>query len=354
MNRREFVAGGLASLAMGEMGKLGAASLQNDSFIRAVFLGMGRNMWGSWRAPGEPRTDGMRYANEKIDFSETNWRAAIDRAVARNYNMVVIDLGEFVRYPSVPELAVEGSWSPERLRSELSRLRNRGLEPIPKLNFSATHDAWLKEYSRMHATRPYYDVCKRLIQDVAEIFDRPRFLHIGYDEERWEHQQPKPVVAFRQGEAWWHDFLWFVRTVEGQSMRPWIWSDYGWHHSEFVARCPKSVMQSNWYYDDDCTGFDEKDPKNHFKCVLDLFVDLDRAGFDQIPCGSNWVSDYRKEHRLANKESMGALVDFCRAHIAPERLKGFFMAPWAGLSTDKGLTHNCEGIDVLADKLDGV
>jgi hypothetical protein len=44
-------------------------------------------------------------------------------------------------YPSHPELAVKGSWSPEKMKSELARLRALGLEPIPKRNFSASHDA---------------------------------------------------------------------------------------------------------------------------------------------------------------------------------------------------------------------
>lgn len=34
----------------------------------------------------------------------------------------------------------------------------------------------------MISTPIYYKVCEDLIVDVADIFDHPRFLHIGYDE----------------------------------------------------------------------------------------------------------------------------------------------------------------------------
>ena len=352
--RGDFIVGGLCALAGAIAGHAEAARAPSakDGSIRALYLSLGRNMWGIWRAPGEAKQAKVAYAHEELKFSEENWRRLIDRAAMRNYNMIVMDLGEFVRYPSVPELAMKGSWDPDRLRTELRRLRKMGLEPIPKLNFSAAHDAWLQEYSRMHATKPYYSVCERLIRDVAEIFDTPRFMHIGWDEERFKNFRDLPIVSCRQGEMWWHDFLWFVKTVEGRSMRPWVWSDYGWHHDELVTRCPKSVMQSNWYYDDDMTGFDPADPKNHFKCILDLYAALDKAGFDQIPCGSNWVSPIREKAGVGNLDSMGRLVRYCRERISPERLKGFLMAPWAPLETEKGCLHNLEGIDLMARELE--
>jgi hypothetical protein len=49
-----------------------------------------------------------------------------------------------------------------------------------------------------------------------------------------------------------------------------------------------------------------------------MFRRLSDAGFDEIPCGSNYESD----------ENIGALVQYCDKAIAPERLKGYLMAPW--------------------------
>ena len=36
--------------------------------------------------------------------------------------MIVVDLGEGLVYPSHPELSIKGSWTPEKLRTELDRL----------------------------------------------------------------------------------------------------------------------------------------------------------------------------------------------------------------------------------------
>ena len=71
----------------------------------------------------------------------------------------------------------------EKLRNEIARLREMGLEPIPKMNFSTAHDIWLGEYSRMVSTKTYYRVCEDLIRDVAELFDHPRLMHIGFRSE---------------------------------------------------------------------------------------------------------------------------------------------------------------------------
>jgi hypothetical protein len=108
-----------------------------------------------------------------------------------------------------------------------------------------------------------------------------------------------------------------VKTVEKEGVRPWIWSDYIWgHKDEFLAKMPKSVLQSNWYYRQ---WFDlEKIPESR-RIHLESFLLLEKAGFDQVPCGSNWACD----------ENISGLVGFCRKSIAPERLKGFLMTAWA-------------------------
>ena len=73
-----------------------------------------------------------------------------------------------MEFPSHPELAVKGSWSPERMQKELERLRGLGLEPIPKLNFSAMHDEWLGDYGRMLCTDEYYRVLHLLHASSAK------------------------------------------------------------------------------------------------------------------------------------------------------------------------------------------
>ena len=322
--------------------------------VRAVLLHLGENMWCDW--PLDPSADaalGEKAPNRRLRTDESIWRAAVDLAVERKFNTLLIDVGDGVAYPSHPELAVEGSWSPDRLRAELKRLRALGLEPVPKLNFSNTHNGWLKEYRRMVSTPKYYQVCADLIRDIAEIFDRPRFLHIGCDEETFGHQKQMNFTVVRQGELWWHDFLWLVSTVEKNGMRVWSWSDYGWYHPDFVTRCPKSVVQLNGYYDEYLEGFDLDSPKlKECRAWLELYVRLDKAGFDQVPCGSNWNSKIRKQRGPAVNDSMVDLVAFCRRHVSAEHLKGFLMAPWVFSNTQKDLETIREGFDIFRRSLD--
>ncbi len=253
---------------------------------------------------------------DHLRFDENVWRSITGRMAEVGMNMVVIDLGEAIKYPSHPELWVDGSWEIDRFRRELARLRALGIEPIPKMNFSAAHDTWLNEYERMLSTETYFKVCADLIRDVAEIFDHPRFLHLGYDEETTAHQSKYKYCAVRQGELWWHDFLWFVRETEKNGMRPWIWSDYVWHHPDlFYSRMPKSVLQSNWYYG---AEFDTAKLGEFAAKRVKTYDDLDKAGFDQVPTGSNWSND----------DNFHGTVDYCRRVCSPERLKGFLMAPW--------------------------
>ena len=181
-SRREFIAMAGATAATGAAGNL-FASKPNE--IRAMLLHPGRNMWGDWKLPEEPaEKDNRKYAADHIRFDETIWREVTAKMSEKGLNMVVMDLGEFMQFPSHPELAVEGSWSPDRMKAELDRLRKMGLEPIPKLNFSATHDQWLKIYHRMVSTPIYRQVMRDVIRDTAEIFGTPRFFHLGWDEER--------------------------------------------------------------------------------------------------------------------------------------------------------------------------
>ena len=85
---------------------------------------------------------------------------------------------------------------------------------------------------------------------------------------------------------------------------------------------------------------------------VELFLKLDKAGFDQVPCASNWCSSDRRRAGVKNDECMGNLVKFCRANLSPDRLKGFLMAPWAGDFDGKNfLNANFAGIDQLAAAL---
>lgn len=319
LSRRDFVATA-GAFALGGCSSIEAAALRPEpKFIWSYLVHFGVNSWKDVPLETQDPSLGEKWLTrccaDHVRFDEASWRKLSSALSEAGCNQIIIDLAEFVEYPSHPELAVKGSWSVERLRDELNRLRGMGFEVIPKLNFSTCHDSWLKEYQRMVSTKKYYQVCGDLIRDVAEIFDHPRYFHLGYDEETAGHQKHHLLAICRQGELWWHDFLWFVKVTENAGCRPWIWSDYVWKHKdEFLKRMPKSVMQSNWYYG---KRFDYANMGDRGRYV-EAYEWLDKAGFEQIPTGSNWSCD----------ENFPETVKFCDAKCDKSRIRGYMMAPW--------------------------
>ena len=358
-DRREFLKVSAMSATAGLVGCASSKAIPpwtGTGQIRAFLLHLGHNMWCDWYPEGfdfamlDEKRRG-RLPDVKLRSKDPLWRRVTDYAAAKGVNMIVIDLGEGLVYPSHPELAIKGSWSPDKMRDEIMRLRGMGIEAIPKLNFSTTHNGWLKQYRRMLSTPTYYRVCEDLIADVAEIFGRPRFMHIGFDEETAHHQDNDGrtlLITVRKGEFWWHDFLHIVKTVERNGMRPWAWSDFGWNNPDFYTRCPKSVVQSNWYYDECHGGFDLATNKTGDLKRLRAFWDLEKAGFDQIPCGTNWVGWKRRAEKVGADDVIGKVVKLGREVIGKDRLLGFMMAPWASCDNEENVGKNLSGIDLFA------
>ena len=326
--------------------------MANASEIKAFLLHLGHNMWCEW-LPQELMTDAVlrkRKPDYRLACDEKLWLETTAKLAATGTNMLVIDVGEALAYPSHPELAIEGSWSPDRMRAEVKRLKAMGIEAIPKLNFSATHDGWLKDYHRMLCTPEYYQVVADTIRDAVEAFDHPRFIHLGFDEERVEWMRDNNYYAARKGELWWHDFLYTTSCAEKLGVRPWVWSDMGPHKPEYCQRCPKSILQTAWYYDalNVKLSMDPKVNKHWWK--LQNFLDLESNGFDQIPCGTNWVGFGRKRAGVTADEVMGLVVKFVREHVKSTHLKGFLMAPWARCSPEDNHL-NIRGAELFAEAL---
>jgi hypothetical protein len=81
-------------------------------------------------------------------------------------------------------------------------------------------------------TPEYYKVCEDLIAETIDLFDKPRFFHLGMDEEEAIHQANFEYVVMRQHGLWWRDVKFLFKQCEDRGSRPWIWGDYVWNHSE--------------------------------------------------------------------------------------------------------------------------
>ena len=336
-DRRTFLGTALGALAAGGCctAKVSAKVPEYDfKWIDLVHLGM--KMWGDLPFTQKPKRNGIQMkiltdeeyeavttpehlAKDRLHFEEPFWRELSVKLRASGCNCIVIDVGEGLRYPSHPELAVKGSWSPEKLKAEIDRLRGMGFEVFPKLNFSTSHDAWLGPYSRMVATPKYYEVCADVIRDTMEVFAPVKNFHIGFDEEDVPmFHSNDSMLVIRQGALWWHDPYWFMREVEKYGARTWAWSDYHRRHtvdqfkSEFIKKMPKAVVQNPWIY------WATKE-KMETDINIQAYLRLADAGYDVAPCGSNCYGV---------TENFPDMAEYCKQKLVPERFKGMIMAPW--------------------------
>ena len=322
MNRRNFIkqlsATAVVGLTPGTLTSQAFTSNQTnisgklaEEKIWACLMHLSFNFAGGIKSWGGLRTE--------FEPDQSVWDNAIKSMANNGINMVVINLDDSVLWRSHPEISLRNSWTPEKLREELGNIRRQGIEPIPMFNFSATHDAWLGKYSRMVSSPQYYEVCKELIVEAIEIFDNPRFIHFGMDEERSDYQSHFDYIVTRQNELWWSDLFFYISEAMKKNVRPWVWSDYVWHNPDmFFKMMPKSVVQSNWYYGQDL------DPKQTY---VKAYLDLEAEGYDQIPTGS-FHAVPGKNFQALNPKNIGNTVEFCSKYISDSRLMGFMQTFW--------------------------
>ena len=207
--------------------------------IWGVLVHLGRNMWSE------------KNMQTKLSWDTELWDQVVEKCVQWGLNTKVMDVGEGVVFSSHPELSIEGSWTSEQVKEEVHRLRELGIQLIPKLNFSATHDAWLGVYGRMVSTPAYYHVCRELIHEAYEIFDHPEYIHIGMDEENWKHANDggKYMTVIRRDELLINDIKYLSDCVKETGAKCHMWHDPFADYPELAhGGIPKDVVPNVWNY----------------------------------------------------------------------------------------------------------
>ncbi|MBO5938899.1 MAG: Tat pathway signal protein [Clostridia bacterium] len=286
----------------------------SEPMIWSYLLHLSTHMWGDEHSTSSGYYLPDPYTPENnVDLA--TWDDTVRALGERNYNMVIIDLGDAVKYESHPEICAPDAWDKDFLKKKLDEMRALGIEPIPKLNFSACHHTWLKEYTRMVSSPIYYRVCADLIKEVCELFGNPRLFHLGFDEEIELLQRNREKVIVRGEKLWFHDLFFFAAECEKYGARPWIWSDYFWHHpDQFKKNMPKSILQSNWFYN----TFQDWPEGHRYRTAIETYDALDELGYDQVPTGSTW----------SRHKNLYQTVAYAKNRLNPDLVKGFMTAPW--------------------------
>jgi len=88
-------------------------------------------MWEEYRSPESPDENfRIRGYLPDLQLSELLWSDAMKKMADEGLNMVVIDLGDGIKYKSHPEIAVNNAWSTTRLRNEFRKCRKMDWNPF--------------------------------------------------------------------------------------------------------------------------------------------------------------------------------------------------------------------------------
>ena len=174
----------------------------------------------------------------------------IDRVVSRSrINMMILELKGGYKSRVHPELSRnKGAWTQAELKAVLNRAREYGIEVIPAFNTPA-HSRWIAAaHPELMEEETAVLLCTRhpgtralteaMYTELIDIFDQPRFVHIGHDEIGWRtHRKHEDQRCVRcEGTPRWQilaeDLMWHHETLARLGARPMMWSDMmvsGWH-----------------------------------------------------------------------------------------------------------------------------
>ena len=187
--------------------------------------------------------------NSKSKISVDSWVRFLRRAVSRGrYNTIVLDLSNGYRWASHPELARPNAWTRKEVLKLVEAARELGIEVIPGLA-QPGHAEWITaKHPHLAEDGASYMLCTRhpdtrtllseLMSELIDVFDQPRYLHIGHDEMWWRTQRKHEDQRCPRcsGSPRWQlvldDLLWHHEWLKQRGVKPMLWSDMlvkGWH-----------------------------------------------------------------------------------------------------------------------------
>ena len=235
-----------------------------------------------------------------------------DKAAKSGFNKLLIFTGDALVYDSHPEIALPGAWTKTELKYQLDRIRSLGMEPIPMLDFSAAHDVWMGEYSKMVSTPEYYKVQSDLIAELCELFGHPSLFWLGMAGETAEVQQLFRLSVIRDPLLMAHDTAYLISECRKHGAKPWLCGELATQDKElFMKTVDRDVLIGGFTVKD----FSAARVLAGIRPLADfaVFRTLAPEGYPITPALSAWrVRDVPE-----------ALISLLKGRIPHEAVKGF-------------------------------
>ena len=196
-------------------------------------------------------------------------RRAIDLMRLLGYNFVVFEVGGRLESQKLPEAVLPNHWTQQQIRELIDYAEKRGLDVYPAINSIGHIERSLqlcpvsdkgRKIGQDISSEAFYRDYFTVLDEITELFGRPRYFHIGTDEcqavMRYFTSQGKNSAGL------YSSFL--ERTSEHLkrfSVRPVIWHDMLLSPEEGAKMEPANACGGTW-------AIREKLPEN---CVIDYW-----------------------------------------------------------------------------------
>lgn len=167
-------------------------------------------------------------------------------------NTLIIDCEDGIKYQSHPELTRSYTVPISHLKTLASYAREKGIDVIPKLNFSQSsyhrHNEWFRPYHDLFDNEEYWKIAFEIIDDLIHVCYPIRYFHIGMDEDH-DRSHSQYIEAILK--------LW--GGLKERGLRAIIWNDSAHsgralvHAEKSLAaekKIPKDIVQVPWDYID--------------------------------------------------------------------------------------------------------
>jgi hypothetical protein len=169
----------------------------------------------------------------------------VDLLADQGFNMLMIGVSDGVAYRSHPELARRYSRPMSALKELAAHAHERGLEVVPKLNFSKSeincHDWWIREdgevWHQKFDDEPYWRYGFDCIDEIIAACKPRRFFHIGMDEDH-ERSYTQYVAAIKTLRA----------GLKRRKLRTICWSDLALTYATgeiYIEKCRAAEEQTS-------------------------------------------------------------------------------------------------------------